>query len=84
MTWWPLSRDVTFYSISLGCLAWVFSDEKIQIWEAIILMSIYVSYVTFMAFNEEAYDWVSRQLTSMGIVKVKDTEEEKLMNVGDC
>lgn len=81
LTWWPLTRDVTFYTISLGVLAAVFSDEKIKIWEALILMGIYLSYVTFMAYNEEAYKMVSDNLRNMGLIKDDPVKDEKLVKV---
>ncbi|GMH38761.1 hypothetical protein BSKO_06645 [Bryopsis sp. KO-2023] len=75
LTWWPLTRDVTFYSIGLGVLAWEFSDEKIEFWEAIVLLAIYVAYVSFMAFNETVRKWVSNKLVAMGVIKPPENEE---------
>ena len=51
LTWWPLFRDVSFYSISLICLIGAFSDESIEWWESLILFLCYIGYVTFMKFN---------------------------------
>ncbi|GBO29043.1 Sodium/potassium/calcium exchanger Nckx30C [Araneus ventricosus] len=52
LTWWPLFRDVTFYSISLIVLILCFKDNVIYWYEAFILLLCYVAYVTFMKFNE--------------------------------
>lgn len=79
LTWWPLTRDVTFYSIGLGVLAWEFSDEKIEFWEALVLLGIYFAYVSFMAFNEVAQKWVSQKLVAWGIIKEPETEEEEIL-----
>ncbi|GFN90999.1 sodium/potassium/calcium exchanger 2 [Plakobranchus ocellatus] len=51
LTWWPLFRDVTFYSVSLLFLIGFFSDESIEWWESLVLFLCYIAYVTFMKFN---------------------------------
>ncbi|XP_077516026.1 sodium/potassium/calcium exchanger Nckx30C-like isoform X7 [Amblyomma americanum] len=52
LTWWPLFRDVTFYSVILIILMHFFKDSIIYWWEALVLLLCYASYVTFMKFNE--------------------------------
>ena len=51
LTWWPLFRDVSFYSVSLIFLIGFFSDESIEWWESLVLFTCYIGYVTFMKFN---------------------------------
>ncbi|XP_077554929.1 sodium/potassium/calcium exchanger Nckx30C-like isoform X4 [Haemaphysalis longicornis] len=53
LTWWPLFRDVTFYSVILIILMHFFKDSIIYWWEALILLFCYAAYVTFMKFNEQ-------------------------------
>ncbi|GFQ63936.1 hypothetical protein TNCT_168331 [Trichonephila clavata] len=52
LTWWPLFRDVTFYSISLIVLILCFKDNTIYWYESTILLCCYAAYVIFMKFNE--------------------------------
>lgn len=52
LTWWPLFRDVSFYSVSLIVLIVCFRDNTIYWYEATILLTCYVAYVTFMKYNE--------------------------------
>lgn len=52
LTWWPLFRDVTFYSISLIVLIVCFKDNVIHWYEATVLLTCYAAYVTFMKYNE--------------------------------
>lgn len=52
LTWWPLFRDVTFYSVSLIVLIVCFRDNIITWYEATILLACYAAYVTFMKYNE--------------------------------
>ena len=54
LTWWPLFRDCTFYSISLATLIVFFIDNVIQWYEAALLLSVYITYVIFMKFNASA------------------------------
>ena len=43
LTWWPLLRDCTFYSVSLLTLIIFFIDEEIFWYEALGLLGIYFS-----------------------------------------
>lgn len=45
LSWQPILRDVFFYLISIGVLAWVFFNNYITIPESIILLIIYVGYI---------------------------------------
>jgi hypothetical protein len=51
LTWWPLLRDCTFYSISLLTLIGFFVDNQIVWYEALGLLCIYFAYVAFMKIN---------------------------------
>lgn len=58
LTWWPLARDSTYYTISLLVLALFFgyiSENEIEWWEALILFSMYFGYVVLMVYNERLY-----------------------------
>ncbi|XP_062706986.1 sodium/potassium/calcium exchanger Nckx30C isoform X4 [Aedes albopictus] len=52
LTWWPLFRDCTFYSVSLLTLIYFFRDNSIEWWEALVLFIIYIAYAVFMKFNQ--------------------------------
>ncbi|CAL1544305.1 unnamed protein product, partial [Lymnaea stagnalis] len=51
LSWWPLFRDVTFYTISLGLLIAFFLDDRIEWWEAFVLFLSYIAYGLFMKWN---------------------------------
>ena len=62
LTWWPLIRDSTCYSITLLVLAYFFgvsSPQLIEQWEAAILFTLYWCYVLMMGYNQKIYQWVS-------------------------
>lgn len=74
LTWWPLFRDCTFYSISLITLIVFFTDEKIEWFEAALLLSIYVSYVGFMKINPVAERLVKKLLYKNKVTRVRSTD----------
>ena len=71
LTWWPLLRDCTFYSVSLLTLIAFFLDEKIEMYEAAILLAIYGLYVFFMKYNVVAEVGFKRLI---GANKVHETQ----------
>jgi sodium/potassium/calcium exchanger 2 len=76
LTWWPLFRDVSWYSLSLGLLIGFFSDDTIYWWEALILFCCYIGYVVFMKFNHvveaKVKDCLKRHKT---VNKVQSTDQ---------
>merc|ERR1719195_13919 len=60
LTWWPLFRDCTFYSIALITLILFFVDNYIRWWEAGLLLCVYFLYVLFMKYNEQAERAIKR------------------------
>lgn len=75
LTWWPLFRDCTFYSISLLVLIYFFHDNKIYWWEALILFSIYVTYAVFMKWNHQVECLVKKMLYKNKVTRVRSTDQ---------
>ena len=71
LTWWPLLRDCTFYSISLLTLISFFLDEMIEMYEAAILLGIYALYVYFMKYNVQCEVFFKKLI---GANKVHETQ----------
>ncbi|XP_076816479.1 sodium/potassium/calcium exchanger 2-like isoform X2 [Clavelina lepadiformis] len=65
LTWWPLFRDCFFYILSLLLLIYAFYDATIQIHESILLILVYLCYVSFMKFNRPIESWVKLKLSSL-------------------
>ncbi|KJE88835.1 sodium/calcium exchanger protein [Capsaspora owczarzaki ATCC 30864] len=60
---WPVLRDSIFYAGALALLFIFFRDKRVQWWEAVVLVSSFIVYVLFMAFNrnlERAYRAIIR------------------------
>ncbi|GFS90093.1 hypothetical protein NPIL_319501 [Nephila pilipes] len=75
LTWWPLFRDVTFYSIILILLMTFFQDSVIYWWEALVLLSCYFCYVTFMKFNEQCERCIKKLLNRNKVTRVGSADK---------
>lgn len=75
LTWWPLFRDCTFYSISLITLICFFRDNLIYWWEALILFLIYVGYAVFMKWNHQVECLVKKLLYKNKVTRVRSTDQ---------
>lgn len=74
LTWWPLFRDVSFYSLDLILLIVFFTDERIYWWEALLLLLSYATYVIFMKFNTTIEKFVKSKLYRGTVTRVKSTD----------
>lgn len=81
LTWWPLIRDSAYYAVSLVVLA-VFvglhGKGEVELWEALVLLGMYVGYIVLMVYNRRLYT----KLT--GKTLVVDDEEEEAVSCGGC
>ena len=69
LTWWPLARDVSYYSLSLILVVVFFgaiSRCQIEWWEALILLLLYFVYCAFMKFNQRVYAALVRAFPRLG------------------
>lgn len=81
LEWWPLFRDCTYYSFGLGLLSLFFgviTPQKIEWWEALILLLAYLGYVILMKFHVNVYKFICRNL---GIPE-KDVPKYEFMQHG--
>ncbi|XP_049278064.1 sodium/potassium/calcium exchanger Nckx30C isoform X2 [Anopheles funestus] len=82
LTWWPLFRDCTFYSVSLLTLIYFFRDNKIYWWEALVLFIIYILYAVFMKFNQQVERCVKKIIYKNKVTRVRSTDQ--LMPAGNA
>lgn len=75
LTWWPLFRDCTFYSVSLLTLIYFFRDNKIWWWEALLLFLIYVSYAIFMKWNQQVERCIKKLVYKNKVTRVRSTDQ---------
>lgn len=82
LTWWPLFRDCTFYSVSLLTLIYFFRDNLIWWWEALTLFIIYIAYAVFMKFNQQVERCVKKIIYKNKVTRVRSTDQ--LMPAGNA
>ncbi|XP_075214973.1 solute carrier family 24 member Nckx30C [Lycorma delicatula] len=75
LTWWPLFRDCTFYSASLITLIVFFRDNYIHWYEAAVLFSFYLAYVSFMKWNQPVERFVKKHLYKNRVTRVRSTDQ---------
>lgn len=75
LTWWPLFRDCTFYSISLLTLIYFFKDNYIYWYEALVLFGFYLAYVSFMKWNRPMERIVKRLFYHNRVTRVRSTDQ---------
>jgi len=78
LTWWPLFRDVTFYSIGLALLIVSFLDKQILWYEALILFCWYICYCLFMKINEATEKFVKRQINKLPCVQEEKPKDSNI------
>ncbi|KAL1129894.1 hypothetical protein AAG570_012838 [Ranatra chinensis] len=74
LTWWPLFRDCTFYSASLIILILFFKDNYIHWYEAAVLFTIYLMYVSFMKWNQTFERFVKKYVYKNKVTRVRSTD----------
>jgi len=75
LTWWPLFRDISYYTIGLVVLAvfvGVVGKGEISLWEACILFAMYFGYILLMWQNKNLY----KAITGNDLVYPEEEEEE--------
>lgn len=89
LTWWPLIRDSVYYAMGLIVLAifvGVHGKGNVEVFEAIILFSMYIGYIFVMIYNSWLYNNVtgkklkkcsSRNDNDIGSISEKDLKKLK-------
>ncbi|XP_073327895.1 sodium/potassium/calcium exchanger 2-like [Pagrus major] len=82
LTWWPLFRDVSFYTLDLILLIIFFLDNVIMWWESMMLVTAYTVYVIFMKFNVQIEHAFKTQLHKhkniVRVIAVVEPEQEDI------
>jgi len=58
LDWWPVTRDCLAYGITVSILICIIHDERIEWYEALILVFLYVIYILIMYFDKTIQKWV--------------------------
>lgn len=79
LTWWPLFRDCTYYTLTLATLAIFMYDGKIELYEAIIQFAMYFGYVAMMSKSDELEQYLTNKFkkdSTVGVVEDEKTLDE--------
>ena len=52
MDWWPLSRDCLAYGVTVAILICIIHDERIEWYEALALVLMYIVYIAVMYWDK--------------------------------
>ncbi|CAG0890253.1 unnamed protein product [Darwinula stevensoni] len=75
LTWYPLVRDCSFYSLSLIILILCFLNSQVQWYEALSLLLVYAAYVGYMKFDERVETWAKRKFGRKMDSRVQSTDQ---------
>ncbi|CAL1687979.1 unnamed protein product [Lasius platythorax] len=60
LEWWPVSRDTLAYAFTVLLLILTLRDGRIEWYEALVLVSCYILYITAMCFNRRINNFIHR------------------------
>uniref|UniRef100_A0A1B0GPB7 Sodium/calcium exchanger membrane region domain-containing protein n=1 Tax=Phlebotomus papatasi TaxID=29031 RepID=A0A1B0GPB7_PHLPP len=52
LDWWPLTRDCLAYGITVAILICIIHDERVEWYEALTLVLLYIVYIAVMYFDK--------------------------------
>ncbi|XP_065164112.1 sodium/potassium/calcium exchanger 3-like [Atheta coriaria] len=62
LDWWPITRDSLVYGVAVVMLIGVLDDSRVELWEAIMLVSTYLLYILLMVFNDQVISAINRMV----------------------
>lgn len=57
LDWWPLTRDCLAYGFTVAVLICIIHDERVEWYEALILVILYIVYIGVMYFDKTIQKW---------------------------
>jgi K+-dependent Na+/Ca+ exchanger-like protein len=82
LSWWPLARDSTYYTLGLSVLAIFFglntsdpsfAPASMEWWECLVLLLLYIGYVVMMKYNR----WMHFHIMKCHLTKKKKAKDAK-------
>lgn len=52
LDWWPLTRDCLAYGITVAILICIIHDERVEWYEALTLVLLYIVYIAVMYYDK--------------------------------
>jgi sodium/potassium/calcium exchanger 2 len=84
LTWWPLARDCSWYTLDLVVLYLCFRDKQIELWESALLLALYLCYVAFMKFNTPAERFIKVGAPPLSHHPKRAAQRTAIVEAGVC
>lgn len=66
LDWWPLTRDCLAYGITVAILICIIHDERVEWYEALILVLLYIIYIAVMYYDKSIQKCARGKCVSVG------------------
>ncbi|XP_044292288.1 sodium/potassium/calcium exchanger 4 isoform X2 [Varanus komodoensis] len=76
LTWWSVSRDSVYYTLSVIVLIVFIYDEKVVWWESLILIIMYAFYILIMKYNMKMQKFFTIKSMNVGNGNTVNSEME--------
>lgn len=70
LDWWPLTRDCLAYGITVAILICIIHDERVEWYEALILVLLYIIYIAVMYYDKSIQKCARGKFTLLVVVVV--------------
>ncbi|CAG9825405.1 unnamed protein product [Phaedon cochleariae] len=75
LDWWPLTRDCLAYGITVSILICIIHDERVEWYEALCLVLLYIVYIFIMYFDKSIQKFVRGRLEYIRTKKAQNKEK---------
>lgn len=65
LDWWPLTRDCLAYGITVTILIFIIHDERVEWYEALVLVLLYLVYIAIMYYDKSIQKCVKGSVENM-------------------
>ncbi|KAL0277178.1 UNVERIFIED_CONTAM: hypothetical protein PYX00_004544 [Menopon gallinae] len=79
LDWWPLTRDCLGYGVTVAILICIIHDERIEWYEALILVLLYIVYITVM-YWDKTIQRCAKRLLGMDVKESSNATDEPVTN----
>lgn len=80
---WPLFRDCSFYTISIGVLVAIIYDGKVHWYESVVLLLLYILYIFIMYWNETINNWLKSKNKNAKAIDEIDMDNKSGRNTAE-
>lgn len=71
LDWWPVTRDCVAYGVTVSILIIIIHDERVEWYEALVLVSLYIVYIAIMMYDKSIKKCVIGSIENMNQAKIE-------------